>query len=1048
VTKPLGKVSVYSYLKNAAQGLQLTGIANQASPLSPASSKAYSYGADAFVSSIIDENGNTETIPTHDPRGMPIKTVEASGTSVARTTSTTWDAAFREPDKVVQPTVKTTFTYNTFGAATSKTLTDETTFTTPYPTNGRTRKWTYTWNASNVHLTAVHGPLWVSGGTIDTTSFAYYTTGYVKTVTNALGQATTLNPLDWRGAPLTATDANGVQTTFTYDIHGRLLTAIVNPGTSQSEYQFAYDAVGDLTLVTLPMGATLQYAYDQGQRVTQVKNVRAETQNFTYDNNDDPLSLITRNGAGTQTQTHTAAYDEWGRILQSIGAASQIWNLAYDNLSNLLTVTDPPVSPHPANVRTSAFDALTRAVKQTDPETHFVQYAYDPSDNLNQLTDARSLVTNRVVDGFSEVIQETSPDRGTLTYYYDLGGNLLKLIDGGGVETDFAYDAANRRTTKTFPSDAAEAVTYAYDQTVGGNVGIGRLTNVTDVSGSTSLVYDTQGRIVSDSQVINGSGHTTPFVVAYGYDANGKVTQLTYPSGDVVNITRATDGLITAVTATPSGGAAGNIAAGVAYEPFGPLTALGYGNSLSLTRTYDQDYELTSIDLAPSSGPAVLNIGFGWQTDGRIAAVSDTATTNPRTASYTYTPSGRVLTGVGPWGSLAYAYDPSGNLTQIGTVTATISSTSNQLTNTTVAGVPQRNLGYVANGDLSQDRNVGVTTFSYSYNAANRLIEVQNTASPPKEFGAYAYDFAGRRVWRQTFGTSPAQTAYVHDSDGHVLAEENAATGAPNLEYIWLDDKLVGTIGFSTGSPVMRFVTTGQIDEPQMETAANQSLFWNGHTDPFGNAATFGPAISRLDLRLPGQWFQGEASTSGLHQNGWRDYDPSLGRYIEADPIGIDAGPNLYAYVDGDPLNNSDPRGLFLFPWETPFTIQGGSGAQQSAIQRALNRILRTRRGQQLLCQVNGPWWWHGNPITIHIIGGQNAYADTPGSDVYIDPSFHPEVDTTSGPTSAPTDRILGHEIGHAVTGTEDNGPGQMNNVIQNENPIATQLGEPARTHY
>ena len=53
-------------------------------------------------------------------------------------------------------------------------------------------------------------------------------------MTNALGQATTVTAWDWRGAPTSVTDPNGVVTTLSYDIHGRLLTANVNPGASQS----------------------------------------------------------------------------------------------------------------------------------------------------------------------------------------------------------------------------------------------------------------------------------------------------------------------------------------------------------------------------------------------------------------------------------------------------------------------------------------------------------------------------------------------------------------------------------------------------------------------------------------------------------------------------------------------------------------------------------------------------------------------------------------------------------------------------------------------
>jgi RHS repeat-associated protein len=62
-----------------------------------------------------------------------------------------------------------------------------------------------------------------------------------------------------------------------------------------------------------------------------------------------------------------------------------------------------------------------------------------------------------------------------------------------------------------------------------------------------------------------------------------------------------------------------------------------------------------------------------------------------------------------------------------------------------------------------------------------------------------------------------------------------------------------------------------------------------------------------LPLRLPGQYFDKETN---LFYNYFRDYDPSIGRYVESDPIGLRGGINTYSYADEDPVGSMDQYGL------------------------------------------------------------------------------------------------------------------------------------------
>lgn len=897
VTNPLGREITYEFPRSVAfpNNTILGEINEAASPNAPASTQTFT-SSSLSMTSQTDAEGRV-TAFTRDTVGRPIQIAEAQGTALARTTSITWHSTFNVPTQIVAPGLTTDFTYDGAGRPLTRTLTDTTTHTVPYSTNGRTRVWTYDWTAGGL-LESVDGPL---SGTGDTISYTYTAEGYLASTTDQVGHVVSVTSHDWRGAPLTVEDENDVETAFSYDIQGRPLTVTVDPGASQSVYALEYDAVGNLTKMTLPEGGWLEYAYDAANRLTGIENDRGETQTFTVNALGQPLTQVVRDASSNIRLQQAQAYDELSRIIEKIGSGSQTWAFAYDKVNNLTQVTDAR-----SENWGSAWDALNRIVSETDPEAATVEYAYAPNNAVTEFEDGRDLATNRVVDGFGLTIFEASPDAGDTTYWYDAADRLTQKTDGDGQTTQLTYDASDRVLTQTFAGAVGETLTFSYDATAGGNHGVGRLTGVTDASGSTSRAYDAQGRLVQNNRVIQGES----YALAYGYDDNGEVTSITLPSGHIITYARDDDGLVTGVTAQESGaGPIIPIVSNVAYEPFGPLKQLTYGSGLGMLRTYDQNYWLAGLEVS-SLINTTLDLSFSRNDNGGLDGVTDYASTG-RDAGYGYTDSSRLQYAVGPWGNNSFSYDAAGNRVEVRTDTgggatyefAVMSPTSNQVTEVRdTSWNLLRDLTYRDGGDLEAQSYSGGSDFDYSYNARKRLSQVTENATVT---ATYAYDYDGRRVARSLPG-SGTSLHYIIDDEGRLLAEHDGSTGAMLREYIWIDDMPVALVADNGGTLELYFIHVGQIGEPLAVTDFYQNTVWAAAIDPWGQATMLTSPLGDLDLRLPGQWLQLE---TGLHQNWMRDYDPSLGRYVEVDPLGFAAGQNLYAYVNGNPLNAVDPRG-------------------------------------------------------------------------------------------------------------------------------------------
>ncbi|SEB18833.1 RHS repeat-associated core domain-containing protein [Marinobacterium iners DSM 11526] len=124
-------------------------------------------------------------------------------------------------------------------------------------------------------------------------------------------------------------------------------------------------------------------------------------------------------------------------------------------------------------------------------------------------------------------------------------------------------------------------------------------------------------------------------------------------------------------------------------------------------------------------------------------------------------------------------------------------------------------------------------------------------------------------------------------------------------------------------SAVVYYIHTDHLNTPQVVSDNQGTVVWRADYDAFGKASVASGSILTFNLRFPGQYFDSE---TGLHYNYYRDYDPSTGRYVQSDPIGLNGGINTYGYVGGNPLIYTDPYGLEAMSAGAAWGLRGLDG--------------------------------------------------------------------------------------------------------------------------
>jgi YD repeat-containing protein len=544
-------------------------------------------------------------------------------------------------------------------------------------------------------------------------------------------------------------------------------------GASGQTTEYAYDNQGNVLQVKDPLTRITTNAYDLLNRLTTVQTFPSGTgprkvtyHSTTSDTVNSPNDLSSPSlscpsvgalfaSAWNDTFSFSQNFYKFKYVEGSCSGPTYPCTVG-STLSLRLTCTQNCSSTYNLSVAVGSVAGSCEDVPAGSTLTH---YAYNGLDALTQVTDPRDLVTAYTVDGLGNLSQQVSPDTGTTTNTYDAAGNLLTQTDAKGQTTMYTYDALNRVTQILFHDGSKQ--TYAYDQ---GPNGLGRLSSITERNAAnqiTSVIvyaYEQHGRVTSETRTVNG----VQYVLRYSYDAAGRLSGLTYPSGRTVTYSFDTLGRVNQIT-TAQGSQNQIVVQNVTYHPFGGVKGFTKGNGQTYARSYDQDGRIASYTLGASQ------FAIGYDDASRIAFISDLgAPANSNT--YGYDSLDRLTSAILPSTPFAYSYDAVGNRLSktagSGTESYAYDTASNRLSTLTPSSGSARTFGFDQNGSTIND---GLN--SYIYDMRGRMKQATSAVGTTD----YQVNALGQRI-RKTNSTD--DHVFHYDTGGKLIAESDPGGGA------------------------------------------------------------------------------------------------------------------------------------------------------------------------------------------------------------------------------------------------------------------------------
>lgn len=712
-----------------------------------------------------------------------------------------------------------------------------------------------------------------------------------------------------------------------------------------------YTQLGEVWKKSKPYrsGDTVQWTeiiYDLLGRTSQIVEPDGSSSKAFY--NITPVPAQASGSAGETMKT----VDPWGR---------ERWTRK-DALGRLAEIVEPKADGNglfaaSGNLSTTyAYNTLDK-MTQSDQGGQLRKFAYD---SLGRMTRQKLAEQSATINAAGTWVGEGQA--GALwsgAVFYDERSNVTERIDPRGIKAKYEYktggvdDPLNRIQEISYvftpgyydtskPIAAAATVTYEY-MTSGDKSRVKKIRTAGLLT--EDFVYDTEGRVRDYTQTVDYRPNS-PWALEYTYDTLDRVINIKYPdqynspaSGARKNVAYTYDASSRLSGLTFDGL---QQAGDMVFNAGGQLTSDKIGtsgtNQITEDYTFDPQTGLMTNQKVWRNGATLLDLSYdytrnnsagnttaSWKT-GSVTKILDNKD-HAKDREYQYDALGRLVVAKGKasnqW-TQSYTYDRYGNRLSVGSSgTAANGSTipTDGLPSVTYETASNRmaaSTGFQYDSAGNQTRGLaedGTTWLKFEYDAANRLQAVKNDAT---NAGVQAFQYGSNNARLIDWSGSTGKNSFIMNVGGKTIAEyiEHASTVPTwTKSNIYMGDRLLSTN--SANSTSTGYTEFHHPDRLGTRLITNQALGTNyeqAHL-PFGGALDAESTIFTNPKRFT-SYERSNLTGQDYAQN--RVYSAKQGRFTQVDPIGMNAASlfnpqslNLYNYVGNDPINRTDPDGLF-----------------------------------------------------------------------------------------------------------------------------------------